>query len=165
MDEHNQPMLPMVREVTVGESALRALERKAAEADSLRAEVGSLRARLAHAHREIDGANHFLGALLIALDDLERAESAARASSHVHAITDGVTLVRRALTDALAQAAVREIAVAVGDSFDPERHDHAPGGPAVVTAHGVVSAVLRRGFEREGEVVRRAVVEVEWEAR
>ena len=165
MEDHSQAALPMLREIVVGESAYRALERRAAEAEGLRARVESLGVRLTHAHREIDSANHFLETLLVALDDLERADAALRASGNVRAIADGVALVRRALEDSLARAEIREIGVAVGDRFDLAYHDLAPGGATAATARGVVRAVLRRGWQRQGEVVRRTLVEVEWEQR
>ena len=161
MDDGDATVLPALRQIAVGESAYRALEREAAAAADLRARVAALTSRLAHAHHEIDSANHLLGCLLSALDDLERADAVVRVAGRGDAVADGVVLVRRALEAALAKAEVREITAVVGAPFDPSRHESALDRSGEAACSGVVSAVLRRGWERDGVVVRPTLVEVD----
>lgn len=105
--------------------------------------------------------------IIAALDDLDRASSAAAEQGAPGSWLQGVTLVAQRLRDYLGRQGVREIDP-LGQPFDPNLHEalievDAPEG----VAPGSVVQVVQKGYARGSRALRaaRAVVAREHEAR
>ena len=95
--------------------------------------------------------------LLPVLDDLERALEAA--SEHEEAkLEEGVRLVHRALSDALAREGLAEIET--DGPFDPHVHEALLAQPVEGTEPGSVVQVLQKGYRLGDRVLRPARVAV-----
>jgi molecular chaperone GrpE len=95
--------------------------------------------------------------LLPVIDNLERAMHAAKQAGEQGPLVQGVALVQGQLLDALKRHGVEPIN-AVGQAFDPARHEavmqqHAPGRAA-----GTVLQVVEQGFVIHDRVLRPAKV-------
>lgn len=94
------------------------------------------------------------------LDDLDRAARAAQGESDAAAVHEGVELVRKNFHGKLAQLGV-EHAPALGDRFDPARHEAVSMLPINDPAQdGLVVAVAREGYRMGEDVIRPARVVV-----
>jgi molecular chaperone GrpE len=94
------------------------------------------------------------------LDDLDRAAKAAQGESDAAAVREGVELVRKNFHGKLAQLGV-EHAPALGDRFDPARHEAVSMLPINDPAQdGLVVAVAREGYRMGEDVIRPARVVV-----
>ncbi|WP_428265083.1 nucleotide exchange factor GrpE [Haliangium sp.] len=110
---------------------------------------------------ELEQRTHkLLGGFLEVLDDLERALSAAREVDHNPAVVDGVELVHKRFLAKLGEFGVSHDP-AMGERFDPERHDAMAAVPVTDAAQdGVVVGVMREGYVIGDKVLRPAGVAV-----
>ena len=94
------------------------------------------------------------------LDDLDRAARAAEGESDAAAVREGVELVRKSFHGKLAQLGVTH-APALGDRFDPARHEAVSMLPISDPAQdGLIVAVAREGYRMGDDVIRPARVVV-----
>ena len=149
------PGLPLEEERVV------ALERERDEyLDNLKrlaADFDNYRKRVARDHESLVERAHerLVKELLPVLDDLERALDAA--AEHEEAkLEEGVRLVHRALTDALAREGLAEIET--DGPFDPHMHEALLSQPADGAEPGSVLQVVQKGYRLGGRVVRPARV-------
>lgn len=102
------------------------------------------------------GAEKLLKDLLPVLDNLDRALSAAAADDPLVA---GVKLVRSTFEQALSRHGVKAFS-ALGQPFDPARHEALMQVPSATAAPGTVVSELARGFTLNERLVRPAMVGV-----
>jgi len=106
------------------------------------------------------GKRAILADLLEVVDNLDRALSAARAASFDGPLMQGVDMVRAQFLGKLAAVGVRPVE-AVGQPFDPARHEAATTVPVTDPAQdGIVVGVIRQGYAIGEDVLRPAVVAV-----
>lgn len=126
------------------------------------AEFEQARARLRRdVAKEVErGTRAVLADLLDVVDNLDRAIESGRAASPGSALVQGVELVRAQFLAKLEGHGVRPLE-AVGQGFDPSRHEAATTVPVRDAAQdGVVVGVIRQGYAIRDEVLRPAVVAV-----
>ena len=97
--------------------------------------------------------------LLPALDNLDRALGAARAAGDAPGVVDGVELIQRELLKVLERAGVTRYA-ALGQPFDPTRHEAIARVVSTDQAPGTVVAETAPGYLLHGRVLRAAMVSV-----
>ncbi len=98
--------------------------------------------------------------LLDVLDNLERAMSAAQASQNFGALLEGLDLVERQFLSKLQAFGVARLD-ALGDAFDPSRHEAVATVPVTdADQDGRVTGVIRPGYSIGDEVLRPAMVAV-----
>jgi molecular chaperone GrpE len=97
------------------------------------------------------------GDLLPALDNLDRATSAAKQSGDKSALAQGVALVQSQILDILRRHGVTPIE-AQGQPFDPNLHQAVMQQPSKDLAPGSVLQVLEQGFMIHDRVLRPAKV-------
>jgi molecular chaperone GrpE len=145
-----------------------ALEAKTREAEEHRdrylraaAEFDNARKRTAREREEYTRyANEsLLRELLPVLDNFERALQAARGEPAAAAVTAGVELTQRELLRVLEKFGVTPFP-AVGQPFDPERHEAIARVPAQGRPEGTVVDETARGYLLNGRVLRPAMVTV-----
>lgn len=98
----------------------------------------------------------FIIQLLPVVDNLERALGAAGDGA---AVRQGVEMTLRQLETVLAGAGVTAMS-ALGQPFDPARHEAVARGPAAEVAPGAVSEEYRKGYLLRDQVLRPAMVRV-----
>jgi molecular chaperone GrpE len=154
---------PQPSEQVGDEGRVEALERERDEyLDSLqrlKAEFDNYRKRAAREQESLStrASEALLKELLPVLDDLERALEAA--SEHQEAkLEEGVRLVQRALSDALARHGLAEIET--DGAFDPHVHEALLAQPADGAEPGSVVQVLQKGYRLGDRVLRPARVVV-----
>lgn len=91
--------------------------------------------------------------LLPGLDNLQRALQAAESSQNVEDISKGVTMVAKQFEDILSQHSVQPIA-AVGEPFDPNRHEALQQVPSAEHPPMTVVQELEKGYTLHDRVVR-----------
>jgi molecular chaperone GrpE len=97
--------------------------------------------------------------LLPILDNFDRALDAARATQEARQVVEGVTLIQRELLKVLERTGVTRY-TALGQRFDPNRHDAAGRVLSASDAPGTVVAELTPGYLLNGRVLRPAQVVV-----
>ncbi len=125
----------------------------------LAADFDNYRKRVARDHESLIERAHerLIKELLPVLDDLERALEAA--AEHEEAkLEEGVRLVHRALSDALAREGLAEIET--DGAFDPHVHEALLAQPSEDAEPGSVLQVLQKGYRLGDRVVRPARVVV-----
>jgi molecular chaperone GrpE len=141
------------------------LERQAAEAKerSLRAqaELENLRKRTT---RDIESAHkyaleRFVGDLLPVIDSLELGVGAAASAGDIDSLRQGMDLTRKMFLDSLVRFGVTPIDPA-GERFNPERHQAVSVEEAEGRETGTILAVVQKGYELNGRLVRPAMVVV-----
>lgn len=134
-------------------------EDRAAAAD----EIERVKERLARdGEREVErNKRELLASLLDVIDDLDRALAGADATGEAdRALLEGVEMVRSGFLDKLANHGV-ERTTAIGDRFDPERHEALATAPAQHPEdEGCVVAIVRPGYRIGDDVLRPAGVVV-----
>ncbi len=95
--------------------------------------------------------------LLPVMDSLEAALGAAEGASQ--ALRDGVELTLKQLNGAFQKANLTEIAPAVGERFDPHRHQAMAAVESAAEPNTVVSVMLK-GYRLHDRVIRPALVTV-----
>jgi molecular chaperone GrpE len=97
--------------------------------------------------------------LLPVLDNLDRALAAARAAGNAPGVVEGVELIQREMLKVLERAGVTRYS-AVGQPFDPNRHEAIARVVSPDQAPGTVVAEIAPGYLLNGRVVRAAMVSV-----
>ncbi len=144
--------------------AKKELELRAANqrADQGHTEIAAAGKRLAgEAARDLEQRTRkILESILPVLDDLDRAVIAARKHVESADVVEGLELVRRSLLSRLAQFGVTH-APALGEVFDPNRHDAVALVPVTDPAQdGRVIDVMREGYRIGEHTLRPAGVAV-----
>jgi molecular chaperone GrpE len=128
--------------------------RTAAELDNYRKRIArDMQDARAYANADL------LRALLPVMDNFEMGLEAARAENEKGLIFQGLSMVRRQLSDFLRDTGVEEINPA-GQKFDPNLHEAVSQEPSQEHAEGVVLKVARRGFKLKDRLLRAAMVVV-----
>ncbi len=126
------------------------LQRVQADFENFRKRAARDQERLvAHAHERL------VRELLPVLDDLERALEAAERHEEA-TLVEGVTLVQKALRQALAKEGLAEIST--DGAFDPHVHEALLTQPSTESEPGSVLEVVQRGYRLGDKVVRPARV-------
>ena len=126
------------------------LQRVQADFENYRKRAARDQERLvAHAHERL------VRELLPVLDDLERALEAAERNEEA-TLVEGVTLVQKALRQALAREGLAEIPTE--GAFDPHVHEALLTQPSADAEPGSVLEVVQRGYRLGDKVVRPARV-------
>ncbi len=133
------------------EEYLAALQRLKADFDNYRRRIAQEQARWADT--AVAG---FVVQLLPVVDNLERAMGAA---GDADAVRQGVELTIRQLREVLTAAGVTAME-AVGQPFDPARHEAVARGAAQGLDEGLVAQEYRRGYVFRDQVLRPAMVMV-----
>ncbi|MFQ5894229.1 MAG: nucleotide exchange factor GrpE [Nitrospinota bacterium] len=126
----------------------------------LRAEFDNFRKR-EHREREafrLQAHRELVAALLPILDDLERA-AAHMGAEEVGGVVRGVELIAASLRELLRRQGLEPIA-ALGESFDPERHEALLAVESADHPDNTVIEEHQRGYLLRGEVLRPARVTV-----
>src|SRR5262249_1649887 len=97
--------------------------------------------------------------LLPALDNLERATAAAKQANETGPLVQGVAMGQSQLLDPLRRHGITRIE-AVGQPFDPNRHQAVMQQPTTEVPPGTVLQVLEQGFMLHDRVLRPARVVV-----
>jgi len=97
--------------------------------------------------------------LIPILDNLDRAIDAAKAAAQTGAIVDGVELIRREFLKVLDRHGVARYS-AVGQRFDPNRHEAIARVVSADTEPGIVVNEIAPGYLLRGRVIRPAQVAV-----
>lgn len=138
------------------------LRRANERADHAHAEIEAATRRLAMAsQKELEQRTRkLLEELLPVIDDLDRAIAVARKHVESQDVVEGLELVRRSLLARLGKFGVTH-APALGEVFDPQRHDAMALVPVTDPAqHGRVIDVMREGYLIGDETLRPAGVAV-----
>ncbi|MBI2205782.1 MAG: nucleotide exchange factor GrpE [Candidatus Rokubacteria bacterium] len=132
------------------DTMLRAL----AEADNIRRRVErSAEERVRYANESL------LRDLIPILDNFDRALDAARTAGEARSVVDGVELIRRELLRVLERAGVTRYS-AVGEPFDPTRHEAVSRIVSDTATPNTVVAETAPGYLLNGRVLRAALVAV-----
>lgn len=143
------------------------LHRANERADQAHAEIEAASKRLASASaKELEQRTRkLLESFLPVVDDLDRAIAAARPHADAADVVSGLDLIRRSLLTRLGQFGVTH-APALGETFDPRRHDAMAMVPVTDAAQdGRVIDVMREGYLIGEETLRPAGVAVGKRAR
>jgi molecular chaperone GrpE len=97
--------------------------------------------------------------LLPIIDNFDRALEAARATQEAAKVVEGVALIQRELLKVLERVGVARYS-AVGERFDPNRHDAAGRVASTTQPPDTVVAELTAGYTLNGRVLRPAQVVV-----
>jgi molecular chaperone GrpE len=99
--------------------------------------------------------------LLPVYDNLRRAlDSAPESGADTAALTEGVELTLRELTNVMTKHGVKPISPAVGDAFDPQLHQAMFEAPLPGTKAGQIIQVMTEGFLLHDRLLRPAQVGV-----
>lgn len=148
-----------------------AIERLEAENGELRdrfmralAEAENARKRGERDRREAEqyGAARFARDMLPVYDNLRRALAAAgpEARAAAEGLIEGVELTLRELQNSFERHGIRRIVPAVGDSFDPQRHEAMFEAPVPHVPGGGIIQVMTEGFMLHDRLLRPAQVGV-----
>jgi len=141
------------------------LERQAAEAKEralrAQAELENLRKRTA---RDVESAHRyalerFVGDLLPVIDSIDLGLHAAAASGDVAGLQQGMDLTRKMFLDTMTRFGVTPVDPD-GGKFNPERHQAVSVQQIEGKEPGTVIAVMQKGYELNGRLVRPAMVVV-----
>jgi len=152
-----------------------AAEVEAAEVEELRRQVADKQDRLLRALAEVDNVKRrtqreredyvryanegLVRDLLPIIDNLDRALEAARATQEAAKVVEGVALIQRELLKVLERVGVTRYS-AIGERFDPNRHDAAGRVVSATQPPDTVVAELTAGYTLNGRVLRPAQVVV-----
>jgi molecular chaperone GrpE len=166
---------PSAREADGGDGAAPDVASDAAAVEQLRRQLDEKHDRLLRALAEVDNvkrrtqrerdeyvryANERLIAdLLPILDNFDRALEAARATQEAAKVVEGVALIQRELLKVLERAGVTRYS-ALGQRFDPNRHEATGRVVSVNQPPDTVVAEVTPGYTLNGRVLRAAQVVV-----
>jgi molecular chaperone GrpE len=97
--------------------------------------------------------------LVPALDNLDRALAAARATDHARGVVEGVELIQRELLRILERHGLTRYS-ALGQAFDPTRHEATARVVSATQEPGTVVSEVAPGYLLHGRVLRPAQVAV-----
>ncbi|MBI4636923.1 MAG: nucleotide exchange factor GrpE [Candidatus Rokubacteria bacterium] len=97
--------------------------------------------------------------LIPVLDNLDRALEAARAAGNAAGVVEGVELIQRELLKVLERAGVTRYS-AVGQPFDPTRHEAVARAVSLTHAPNTVIGEMAPGYLLHARVLRAALVSV-----
>jgi len=126
--------------------------RAVAEAENIRKRA---QADVAAAHKF--GVERFAEGLLPVMDSLEAALAAADAAPQ--ALRDGVEITLKQLKTVFQKAHLAEIAPAIGERFDPHKHQAMAAVESAAEPNTIV-AVMQKGYRLHDRVLRPALVTV-----
>ena len=106
------------------------------------------------------GVAQVVRSLMPVLDQFDLALGQDEADVTAESLLQGVQIVRDELTKALEQSKVAPIAPAIGEAFDPVRHEAMLQQPAEGVEPGSVSMVVQTGWSMGTQVLRPAKVAV-----
>lgn len=159
---------PQDKRVWIAKSQLDQLKRRADLADTylghmqrLQAEFDNYRKRSLRDREEYRKflLEDFIVEILGIIDNFERALQASEAAHDIENLKIGIELIHRQLRDLLIRRGLREIQ-AVGQVFDPARHEAICYEEAEdVQAHQVLEQLVK-GYELHGKVIRPSQVKV-----
>jgi molecular chaperone GrpE len=144
---------------------IEALRQQAAEhaerALRAQAEMDNLRKRTA---REVDNAHRFalerfMKELLPVVDSMELGIEAAASASEIDSLREGLDLTLKKFLDTLAKFGVQRIDP-VGAKFNPDQHEAVSVQKIDGKEAGTVVAVMQKGYELNGRLLRPAMVVV-----
>lgn len=163
MPENDVPTDPIATEEAAGDELTEITRERDGLRDQLQralADFANFQKR-ARSQADVDRAyavGNLASDLLGVLDNFERALEAARSTGE-SSIVDGLAMVHRQLVDTLAKYGVEPIE-AVGQPFDPNRHEAILQRPDADHPEGTVLAELARGFTLRDRVLRPSKVAV-----
>jgi molecular chaperone GrpE len=105
------------------------------------------------------GIENLVRDLLPVVDNLERALAAARSGGETGSLVEGVELVRKAFLDVLQRHGVERV-TAVGETFDPSRHEAVAHVADVVHEANQVTQEHQAGYRLHDRLLRPAMVTV-----
>lgn len=155
-----------VPEVELLREKVAELEKEAAEAkDKMlrhQAELENYRKRLVREKEEaVKFANtHLMEELLQFLDNLERAEAAARQGGDAEALADGVNMTMSQLLSTLEKSWGLKQIESVGKEFDPELHEACMAVADESVEHETVVEEFQKGYMLHDRVIRPAKVKI-----
>ena len=122
-------------------------------------DLQDLRERLQREHGEelARARGRVVAELLDLIDDLERAEQAAGDGGSLEALLEGVGMVRSTMFARLSDMGLTRVA-ALGQDFDPERHEAVSVAPCDESLQGKVLQVVQEGYSLGEQVLRPARV-------
>jgi molecular chaperone GrpE len=97
--------------------------------------------------------------LLVVLDELDCALEAGRKSEGNEAVVEGVELVKKKLVSILEKEGLERIE-AVGQKFDPNKHEAMIQVPTNDHEEGTIVEEIRPGYAFKGQVIRPSLVKV-----
>lgn len=159
-EDSQQPEDAVSAEQDLLKAALAKQEEYLLMAQRVQADFDNFRRRNQNVRKESfdDGARAFATTLLPVLDNLERAISAA-AQSTDESLRSGVEMILRQLNDAFEKRGITSIN-RLGEKFDPNLENAVMQGGPDDGEPGTVCAVLQKGYQMEGTVLRHAMVKV-----
>ena len=104
-----------------------------------------------------DGVRETISAILPAIDNLELAIRHAEGTQDTEALTQGVSMTLKLMTEALGKLGLEEVP-ALGEEFDPEKHNavlREPGGE-----ENKICEVFQKGYKVHDKMIRYAMVKV-----
>ena len=104
-----------------------------------------------------DGVRETISAMLPAIDNLELALKHAGTAQDSEALTQGVGMTLKLMTDALGKLGLEEVP-SLGEEFDPEKHNavlREPGGE-----ENKICEVFQKGYKVHDRMIRYAMVKV-----
>ena len=104
-----------------------------------------------------DGVRETISALLPSIDNLELALKHAETAQDSAALSQGVSMTLKLMTEALGKLGLEEVP-ALGEEFDPEKHNavmREPGGE-----EGRICEVFQKGYKVHDRMIRYAMVKV-----
>jgi molecular chaperone GrpE len=105
------------------------------------------------------GNEHLILRLLPVIDDLEKALEHGRSSDSKDNLLEGVEMILRNMLTILRDEGLEEIK-AMGDFFDPSRHEAISQVPNPGLRDGVIVREFRKGYMLNGHLLRPSLVEV-----
>ena len=163
-----QDAAPNLGETPAGDPLEAELERLRGEADRFRDEMLRARAELDNvrkrAQRDVEAAHKYgveklIEALLPVKDSLDLGIDAARGSTDVASLRDGMEMTVQMFDSALSRLGVQVVAD-TGVRFDPEQHQAMMMEPSASAEAGSVLRVLQKGYRLNDRLVRPAMVVV-----
>ncbi|HEX2946601.1 MAG TPA: nucleotide exchange factor GrpE [Clostridia bacterium] len=107
----------------------------------------------------IDAVSDVAGAFIPVMDNVERALKAISADESARTLKDGVEMVFKQFGDVLKNLGVEEIK-AVGEQFDPMRHNAVMHAEDESLGHNVVIEEFQKGYIYKDKVIRYSMVKV-----
>ena len=125
------------------------------------AELENVRKR---SNRDIENAHkyaleRFLNDLLPVLDSMELGMNAASSAEDIESLREGMDLTLKKFTDVMEKFGISEI-FPQGEKFNPEQHEAVSMQELEGAESGTVTAVMQKGYELNGRLVRPAMVVV-----